>query len=211
MARPSQQFRISMSQFESPAHLRSGGKARRPAKDRVDQPANAVDILRSGGGEESRSDRSDHALPEISFKKRSADERSRDIVDHLKDMIINPDRVDGKTGMNYRDWSRTARKEITHAIREAEQSAAFREVISASRIGGLCVRVGFMLLATVTSFAAFWYGILFVWHEHGPLWGIGATLSALGLSIAFTTAGLLYGGERRDTAKREVTDRYRDS
>ncbi|MBM86599.1 MAG: hypothetical protein CMM47_11325 [Rhodospirillaceae bacterium] len=200
-----------MSQFDPSREIPTSGKTERPASDRVGQPAATFDLTNGGAGEESRSGRSDHTLPEISFKKRSADERSKEIVDHLKDMILNPDRADGKTGMSYRDWSRTARKEITHAIREAEQSAAFREFMSANRIGGLCVRVGFMLLATVTSFAAFWYGILFVWQEHGPLWGIGATLSALGLSIAFTTAGLLYGGERRDAAKREVTDRYDDN
>ena len=146
--------------------------------------------------------------PFTNLKKRSAQERAREIVIHLEELILNPERLDGKTGTSYRSWAKTARKEIKEAIQEAESSAAFRELISANRIGGLCLRIGFLILATVSSFAAFWYGILFIWREHGPIWGTGATLSAVGLSVAFMTAGLLFGGERRDDAKNKAIERY---
>ena len=144
------------------------------------------------------------------LKKRHAKERAKEIVDHLEELILNPDRLDGKTGTSYKSWAKTARKEIREAIQEAESSAAFRELISANRIGGLCMRIGFLLLATVSSFAAFWYGILFIWQEYGAIWGIGATLSAVGLSIAFTTAGLLFGGERKTEATNKAIDKYSD-
>ena len=123
-------------------------------------------------------------------------------------MILNPGRQDGKTGMSYSSWSKTARIEITQAIRDAEASIAFKEMMSAHRIGGLCVRVAFLLLASVASFVAFWYGIVFIWQTYGYLWGISATLSAAGLSIAFVFAGLVWGSEEDDDKKREVEDRY---
>ena len=146
--------------------------------------------------------------PFPSLRKRAAIERADEIVDRLEDMILNPDRADGTTGMKYQDWATAARHEIIKAIQEAETSAAFREFLSANRIGGLCVRVGLLLLATVSSLAAFWFGILFIWREYGMTWGLGATLSTIGLSIAFTTAGLLYGGEGKEQAKREAINRY---
>jgi hypothetical protein len=146
--------------------------------------------------------------PFTSLKKRPAQERAKEIVSHLEELILNPERLDGKTGISYRSWSKTARKEIKEAIQEAESSAAFQELISANRIGGLCLRIGFLILATVSSFAAFWYGILFIWREHGAIWGTGATLSAVGLSVAFITAGLLFGGERRDDAKNKAIEKY---
>jgi len=144
------------------------------------------------------------------LKKRHAKERAKEIVDHLEDLILNPERLDGKTGTSYKSWAKTARKEIREAIQEAESSAAFRELISANRIGGLCMRIGFLLLATVSSFAAFWYGVLFIWQEYGAIWGMGATLSAVGLSIAFTTAGLLFGGERKVEATNKAIQKYSD-
>ena len=144
------------------------------------------------------------------LKKRHAKERAKEIVDHLEELILNPDRLDGKTGTSYKSWAKTARKEIREAIQEAESSAAFRELISANRIGGLCMRIGFLLLATVSSFAAFWYGILFIWQEYGAIWGIGATLSAVGLSIAFTTAGLLFGGDHKTDATNKAIEKYSD-
>ena len=144
------------------------------------------------------------------MKKLQAKERAKEIVDHLEELILNPDRLDGKTGTSYKSWAKTARKEIREAIQEAESSAAFRELISANRIGGLCMRIGFLLLATVSSFAAFWYGILFIWQEYGAIWGIGATLSAVGLSIAFTTAGLLFGGDHKTDATNKAIEKYSD-
>ena len=72
------------------------------------------------------------------------------------------------------------------------------------------MRIGFLLLATVSSFAAFWYGILFIWQEYGAIWGIGATLSAVGLSIAFTTAGLLFGGDGKKDATNKAIKKYSD-
>lgn len=207
MARYDRQVRIAMSRFDSPGGFQTGAHTPRQVSGRVDRPATAFDLLRAPMPGQEEDEKSDPAFP--SLKKRTADERAKEIVDHLKDMILNPDGRDGKTGMNYRDWSKIARKEITKAVREAETSAAFRELMSANRIGGLCMRVGFLLLAAVCSFAAFWYGILFIWREYGIIWGIGATLSAVGLSIAFTTAGLLYGGEREDEAKYNAMDRYK--
>ena len=156
------------------------------------------------------SDKKKDVSPFPDLKKRHAKERAKEIVDHLEDLILNPERLDGKTGTSYKSWAKTARKEIREAIQEAESSAAFRELISANRIGGLCMRIGFLLLATVSSFAAFWYGILFIWQEYGPIWGIGATLSAVGLSIAFTTAGLLFGGERKAEATNKAIEKYSD-
>ena len=155
-------------------------------------------------------DRKKDTSPFPDLKKRHAKERAKEIVDHLEELILNPDRLDGKTGTSYKSWAKTARKEIREAIQEAESSAAFRELISANRIGGLCMRIGFLLLATVSSFAAFWYGILFIWQEYGAIWGIGATLSAVGLSIAFTTAGLLFGGDHKTDATNKAIEKYSD-
>ena len=155
-------------------------------------------------------DKKKDTSPFPDLKKRHAKERAKEIVDHLEELILNPDRLDGKTGTSYKSWAKTARKEIRKAIQEAESSAAFRELISANRIGGLCMRIGFLLLATVSSFAAFWYGILFIWQEYGAIWGIGATLSAVGLSIAFTTAGLLFGGDREADATNKAIEKYLD-
>ena len=155
-------------------------------------------------------DKKKDTSPFPDLKKRHAKERAKEIVDHLEDLILNPERLDGKTGTSYKSWAKTARKEIREAIQEAESSAAFRELISANRIGGLCMRIGFLLLATVSSFAAFWYGILFIWQEYGAIWGIGATLSAVGLSIAFTTAGLLFGGDHKTDATNKAIEKYSD-
>ena len=153
-------------------------------------------------------DKKKDTSPFPDLKKRNAKERAKEIVDHLEELILNPDRLDGKTGTSYKSWAKTARKEIREAIQEAESSAAFRELMSANRIGGLCMRIGFLLLATVSSFAAFWYGILFIWQEYGAIWGIGATLSAVGLSIAFTTAGLLFGGDHKTDATNKAIEKY---
>jgi len=138
--------------------------------------------------------------PFPSLKRRPAEDRANEIVEDLKEVILNPGRSDGKTGMYVGDWTRLARKDITRAIRDAETSAAFRELMSANRIGGLCLRVGFLLLASVASFFAFWWGIVFIGSEYGALWGFGATMSALGLSLAFVIAGLVYGHERHEEA-----------
>jgi hypothetical protein len=179
----------------------------RPLQGQTIQPVSIAELVLAPSGADA-SKTKDTPFP--SLKKRSAKERSKEIVNHLEELILNPERLDGKTGTSYRSWAKTARKEIREAIQEAESSAAFRELISANRIGGLCMRVGFLLLATVSSFAAFWYGILFIWQEHGAIWGVGATLSAVGLSVAFTTAGLLFGGDQRDEAKSKAVAKYSD-
>ena len=167
---------------------------------------NAIELIFSRLNLETEDTQNDS--PFTSLKQRSAQARAKEIVSHLEELILNPERLDGKTGISYRSWAKTARKEIKEAIQEAESSAAFRELISANRIGGLCLRIGFLILATVSSFAAFWYGILFIWQKHGAIWGTGATLSALGLSVAFITAGLLFGSERRDDAKNKAMEKY---
>ncbi|MDA0341043.1 MAG: hypothetical protein O3B74_05540 [Proteobacteria bacterium] len=207
MARHDRQVRIAMSRFDSPGGFQTHAQNDRRGAGGVDRPATTFELLREPMPGDEEVKKSDSPFP--SLKRRTADDRAQEIVEHLKDLILNPEASDGKTGMNYRNWSKIARKEITTAVREAETSAAFREFMSANRLGGLCMRVGFLLLAAVCSFAAFWYGILFIWREYGPIWGLGATLSAFGLSIAFTAAGLLYGGERRDEAKREAMERYK--
>ena len=179
----------------------------RPLPAQKIQPVSVAELVLASPRDDANKTK-DTSFPNL--KKRSAKERSKEIVNHLEELILNPERLDGKTGTSYRSWAKTARKEIREAIQEAESSAAFRELISAHRIGGLCMRVGFLLLATVSSFAAFWYGILFIWQEHGAIWGVGATLSAVGLSVAFTTAGLLFGGDQRDEAKNKAVAKYSD-
>ena len=171
-------------------------------------PVKITELILAKPATEDDKKRDTSPFPDL--KKRHAKERAKEIVDHLEELILNPDRLDGKTGTSYKSWAKTARKEIREAIQEAESSAAFRELISANRIGGLCMRIGFLLLATVSSFAAFWYGILFIWQEYGAIWGIGATLSAVGLSIAFTTAGLLFGGDHKTDATNKAIEKYSD-
>jgi hypothetical protein len=194
----------SLSAYQSQEREKTG---LRPLQGQTIQPVSIAELVLAPSGADA-SKIKDTPFP--SLKKRSAKERSKEIVNHLEELILNPERLDGKTGTSYRSWAKTARKEIREAIQEAESSAAFRELISANRIGGLCMRVGFLLLATVSSFAAFWYGILFIWQEHGAIWGVGATLSAVGLSVAFTTAGLLFGGDQRDEAKSKAVAKYSD-
>ena len=194
----------SLSAYQTQEREKTG---LRPLQGQTIQPVSISELVLAPSGADA-SKTKDTPFP--SLKKRSAKERSKEIVNHLEELILNPERLDGKTGTSYRSWAKTARKEIREAIQEAESSAAFRELISANRIGGLCMRVGFLLLATVSSFAAFWYGILFIWQEHGAIWGVGATLSAVGLSVAFTTAGLLFGGDQRDEAKSKVAAKYSD-
>ncbi len=191
MARHNLQTRIAMSRQDSPSGFRSGPRMPADRRDRLDRPATAFDLLRAPmPGEEPR-DTPEPIFP--SLKKRTAEERAQEIVDHLKDMILNPERGDGKTGMNYRDWAKTARKEITKAVREAETSAAFREFMSANRLGG-AHGLPAARHASV-NFDCYSAAFLFNQREYGPYWGMGATSPAFGLSIA-AAAGLLYGGER---------------
>lgn len=143
-----------------------------------------------------------------SLRRRSADERADEIVDALKEAILNPGRLDGSTGMAYSDWAKVARKRILRAIREAEASASMRELMSANRIGGLCLRIGFLLLASVMAFAAFWYGIVHIWRTYGPAWGLGATMSAIGLSFAFVLAGLLMSSNDIEEMRSKIRDRF---
>lgn len=196
-----------MNRYDSTSGFHTKGRSSQRRVGQVTPSIKAFELLRQPmpNGDKTKKYKS----PFPSLEKRTADNRSQEIVDNLKHMILNPDRGDGKTGMNYRDWSKAAHEEITKAVREAETSAAFRELISANRLGGLSIRVGFLLLAAVSSFAAFWYGIIFIWREYGLIWGLSATLSAFGLSIAFTAAGLLYSDERREDAKRDALNRYK--
>ena len=149
--------------------------------------------------------RSDSPFP--SLKPKPADKRAREVVEHLKERILNPGKIDGSSGMAYGDWSKEARKEITREIREAEASLAFRELMSAKRSGGLCMRIGFLLLAAVASFAAFWWGVVFIGDNYGPLWGLAATMTALGLALGFVTAGLFFGKDDEDAVRKQVLER----
>lgn len=150
----------------------------------------------------------DHEPLFPSLRRRPAQDRADEIVDALKESILNPGRADGSTGMAYSDWSKEARKRITRAIREAEASASMRELMSAHRVGGMCLRIGFMLLAAVMAFTAFWYGIVHIWRSYGPAWGLGATLSALGLSFAFVVSGLLMSSSDIEEMRRKIRDRF---
>lgn len=164
---------------------------------------------RNGGGafDAFADDEPKKRSPFPSLAPRPAIERTDEIIEHLEEMILNPGRSDGKTGMHYQDWKREARLEIRNAIEAAESAAAFKELMSANRIGGLCLRVGFLLLAALAAFAAFWWGVVFVGRSYGMLWGVAATLSALGLSLGFVTAGLVWGGEKEDDARYKAMTR----
>ncbi len=175
-----------------------GGPGRPPARMPADPlPPNASDPA---------SNDDEPAFP--SLKRRSAEERADAIIDDLKDAIMNPGRLDGSTGMAYGDWAKIARKKITRAVKEAEASAAFRELMSANRIGGLCMRIGFLLLAALASFSAFWFGAVFIWDTYGPAWGTGAVISAIGLSFAFVVAGLMLSGQEIDTIRKQIRDTF---
>ncbi|MBU0724298.1 MAG: hypothetical protein KJ904_14440 [Alphaproteobacteria bacterium] len=136
-------------------------------------------------------------------KKPRADmtpeERATEIVDHLRDVIENRKEATEKPGgMSYKDWRKLARKEIAEALRDAALRAAVGEVMSARRIGNLMLRAGFMILAAVFSFAAFWYGVVLVGQEYGTQLGILAAVSALALSIGFLVVGVLVGNKDGD-------------
>ena len=150
----------------------------------------------------------DSAFP--SLKKVPATERAEEIIGELKEAILNPGRIDGSTGMAVGDWSKLARRKIIKAIRDAEMSAAMRELMSANRIGGLCVRVGFLLLAAAAAFYAFWFGAVFVWETYGAVYGIGAIVSALGLCLAFVVAGLMMSGQDVEEFRRDVKRKFVD-
>jgi hypothetical protein len=142
-----------------------------------------------------------------SLKRRTPTERADDIVADLKDAILNPGRLDGSTGMAYGDWAKIARKKITRAIAEAEATAMFRELMSANRIGGLCMRIGFLLLAALAAFSGFWFGTIFIWETYGPAWGTGAAMSAIGLSFAFVIAGLMLSGKDVEDIRNTVREK----
>lgn len=142
-----------------------------------------------------------------SLKRRTPKERADAIVADLKDAILNPGRLDGSSGMAYGDWAKIARKKITRAVAEAEASAMFRELMSANRIGGLCVRIGFLLLAALASFAGFWFGTVFIWDTYGPAWGTGAAASAIGLAFAFVVSGLMLSGQDVEKIRKDVRDK----
>ncbi|MEQ8813397.1 MAG: hypothetical protein RLO51_06870 [Thalassobaculum sp.] len=179
----------------TPSAMASRATAR-PTAARL--PADPAEEPRNGGNEP--------LFP--SLRRRPAEERADEIVEALKDAILNPGRLDGSTGMAYSDWSKEARKRIIRAVREAEASASMRELMSAHRIGGMCLRVGFMLLASLMSFTAFWYGIVHIWRAYGPAWGLGATLSALGLSFAFVVSGLLMSSSDIEEMRSKIRDRF---
>lgn len=139
-----------------------------------------------------------------SLKRKTPQERADSIVADLKDAILNPGRLDGSSGMAYGDWQKIARNKITRAIAEAEASAMFRELMSANRIGGLCVRVGFLLFAALASFGGFWFGTVFIWETYGPAWGTGAMASSIGLALAFVVAGVMLSGRDVETIRKDV-------
>jgi hypothetical protein len=139
-----------------------------------------------------------------SLKRKTPTERADGIVADLKEAILNPGRLDGSTGMAYGDWQKIARNKITRAIAEAEASAMFRELMSANRIGGLCMRVGFLLFAALASFGGFWFGTVFIWDTYGPAWGTGAMASAIGLALAFVIAGVMLSGKDVEVIRKDV-------
>lgn len=143
-----------------------------------------------------------------SLKRVTAEQRADDIVKDLKEAILNPGRNDGESGMNYLHWHKMARKKIHRAIRDAEMSASMRELMSAKRIGGMCLRIGFMLLAALASFYAFWFGVVFIWEAYGASWGVGAGLSAFALSLAFVVAGLTLSAEEVDKIKSDIKEKF---
>ena len=175
------------------------GIGRQPPRRPVDMPAGSPT-------EEPDREKAEPAYP--SLKRRSAEERADAIIDDLKEAILNPGRLDGSTGMAYGDWAKIAHKKITRAVKEAEASAAFRELMSANRIGGLCMRIGFLLLAALAAFGGFWFGAVFIWDTYGPAWGTGAVMSSIGLSFAFVVAGLMLSGQEIDTIRKQVRDTF---
>ncbi|WP_281683967.1 hypothetical protein [Thalassobaculum salexigens] len=144
-----------------------------------------------------------------SLKRKTPKERADSIVADLKEAILNPGRLDGSTGMAYGDWQKIARNKITRAIAEAEASAMFRELMSANRIGGLCMRVGFLLLAALASFGGFWFGTVFIWDTYGPAWGTGAMASAIGLALAFVVAGVMLSGKDVEIIRKDVRQKLK--
>lgn len=155
--------------------------------------------------------KADDDSPFPSMKKIPAQDRADEIIVELKEAILNPGRVDGSSGMMVGDWSKLAHKKIIKAIRDAEMSATMRELMSAKRIGGLCLRVGFLLLASVAAFAAFWFGVVFVWDTYGPVYGIGAVASAIGLSLGFVIAGIMMSGEDVEEIRGDIKRRFGNS
>jgi len=47
-----------------------------------------------------------------------------------------------------------------------------------------------------------------IWRTYGTAWGLGATLSALGLSFAFVVAGLLMSNSDIDELRNKIRDRF---
>jgi peptidoglycan/LPS O-acetylase OafA/YrhL len=58
------------------------------------------------------------------------------------------------------------------------------------------------------AFTAFWYGIVHIWRTYGAAWGLGATLSALGLSFAFVVSGLLMSSSDIEEMRSKIRDRF---
>jgi hypothetical protein len=144
----------------------------------------------------------------LNLKRRKPDERATEIVSLLHNAITNPGRLDGTTGTNYGDWVRLAHIEIRRAIREAEASVGFREQMSGRRIGSILVRLGFMLLAAAASFYAFWFGVVFIGQTYGVIWSVIATLTALGLTVAFIIAGLYFSASPHAKESERARNRY---
>jgi hypothetical protein len=138
----------------------------------------------------------------------SHDERAAEIIDHLRDAIES--RKDGGEkagGMSYRDWRKLAQQEIAEALRDTALRAAIGEVMSARHIGNLALRLGFMLLAAVASFFAFWFGVVWIGQEFGAAWSTLATVTALLLTGAFIAGGLMVGGKDGDPKDQIDPDR----
>lgn len=146
-------------------------------------------------------------------KKRRSDmtheERAAEIVDHLRDVIESRKEVSDKTGggMSYRDWRKLAQQEIAEALRDTALRAAVGEVMSARRIGNLALRLGFMILAAIASFFAFWFGVVWIGQEYGAAWSTLATVTALLLAAAFIAGGLMVGSRDGDPKDQIDPDR----
>jgi hypothetical protein len=80
--------------------------------------------------------------------------------------------------------------------------------MSGRRIGGIFMRLGFMLLAAAASFYAFWFGVVFIGQTYGVIWSIIATLTALGLTVGFIISGLYFSANASADESERARKRY---
>ncbi len=134
-------------------------------------------------------------VPSLFGKNKSAEQRATDLVEELAKAIESHDNGDGTTGMPLKKWQRFARDEIAKVVRDVELTTTMRDALDARRFGGKMLRVGFMLLAAVFSFAAFWGGIVMVGQAFGFAWGLVCAISATVLATVFVFVGLFIDQE----------------